>query len=81
MYKAGELMQKTRFIAMAMKREIQTSSAPKHRNVGVYQFLWWCPRKRVCLYCVDGTSAKQNNQIARDMIRFLLSLTEDGQKT
>ena len=58
MRKASELVEKTLFIAMAMKLEIQTSSAPKHRNVGMYEFLCWCPWKRARRYCVDGTSAK-----------------------
>ena len=81
MYKASKLMNKKSFSSLwPWKWNENGNTNQQHRNVDGYQFLWWCPRKRNCLYCDDGTSAKQNNQIARDIIRFLLSSTKNGQK-
>ena len=80
MYEASELMKNSLSVAMAMKREIPTRSVPKHKNPGLYDFLCWCPRKRVSMYCLDGASAKQNNQTARDIMCFLLASIKNEQK-
>ena len=80
MYKASEVMKLATFIGIATEIGNTNEQRSNAENVSIYYFLWRCPWKRMCLYCVPGTSTKQNNQIARDMIRFLLSSTENGQK-
>ena len=80
MYKASEVMKLAFFIAMATKIGNTNEQRSNAENVSMYYFLWRCPWKRVCLYCVPGTSTKQNNQIARDIMRILLASIKNDEK-
>ena len=80
MYRLANSWKRMRFIAMATKTGNTDEQRSKTKTVGMYKVPRLCPWKRVCRYCVDGTSAKWNNQIARDIMRFLLSSMKNDQK-